>query len=135
MAMRAGATSSSSAAICAIAVTAPWPSSTLPEKTSTEPGGSKRTQRSRRGLSRRSTGSTADGLQDAYVRAAAAKVAVQRRLDLFFAGGIILQEKSKSGDHDPVDAVAALRSLLVEESLAQQIELLRFDGRDVAAGR
>src|SRR4051794_11560577 len=50
MAMRSGATPSSSAAICAIAVTMPWPSSTLPLKMRTVRSPSKRTQRSSDGV-------------------------------------------------------------------------------------
>src|SRR4051812_47722449 len=56
MARRSGATPSASAAICAMAVTMPCPSSTLPLNTVTVRSASKRTQRSRRGLFLRLSG-------------------------------------------------------------------------------
>ncbi len=45
---RDGSTSSSSAAICVSAVRMPWPSSTLPGRTSTTPGVAKQSQVSSR---------------------------------------------------------------------------------------
>src|SRR3954466_16250353 len=97
--MRVNATSSSSAAICAMAVTAPWPSSTLPENTVTEPGGSNRTQRSSRGLALRSPGSILDGAQDAHMGAAAAQVAIERGDDLLVAR-ILLFLQEREGRHE-----------------------------------
>ena len=86
MRTRASATSSSSAAIRASAVTIPWPSSTLPVKTVTVPAASMRSQVSRSGLRCRLGGITARELprraphrpQHARLRAAAAQVTRER---------------------------------------------------------
>src|SRR3954465_8946469 len=121
MVMRVNATSSSSAAICAMAVTAPWPSSTLPENTVTEPGGSNRTQRSSRGLALRSPGSILDRPEDADMGAAAAEIAVERRDDLLVARGLFLLQQRVRRHQDAVDAIAALGGLLVDERLLQGV--------------
>src|SRR5687767_3411735 len=101
-------TPSSSAAICASAVTMPWPSSTLPTATVTVPSGSKRTRR----LSR-----IEDRAHHAVVRAAAAEVAVQGRAHFLFAGSGILRKQCNCSDDDAAHAVAALRGLVPLQGL------------------
>ena len=67
MRTRATSTSSSSAATCASAVITPWPSSTLPERTSTMPSGRTRSQSPRRGLAASEGGSTAPASGDVAI--------------------------------------------------------------------
>src|SRR3954469_10531679 len=134
MTIRSGATSSSSAAICAIAVTVPWPSSTLPEKTRTVPGGSMRTQRSRRGFALRLAGNISpDGAKDAHMGAAPAEMALQGLEDFFFRRFI----ERGNRHQDSIDAVAALRRLFVQKRLLQRVGSRRcaepLDRRDFLA--
>ena len=78
--MRAIATSSSSAAICAMAVSTPWPNSTRPVKIVTLPGAGKATQRSRLGLSLSGPGSGAFMTRAPRMTAAAFSTARMMRL-------------------------------------------------------
>src|SRR5262245_28689990 len=103
MRMRSSGTPSSSAAICASAVTMPCPSSTLPVVTETVPSASKRT---------RFSADIEDRAHHAVVRAAAAEVAVQRVPDLGFARRLLFRKKLHGAHHDAAHAVAALRGLV-----------------------
>src|SRR5262245_4840965 len=65
-----------------------------------------------------------DRADDAQMRAAAAKVVHERRLDLVLARlRIRLEERRSLHDH-AVDAIAALHGLLVDERLLQPMRLL-----------
>ena len=151
--MRAMATSSSSAAICAIAVSTPWPSSTRPVPTVTLPGEGNDTQRSRLGLSLSGPGSTGafmalrahlrggffDRAHDAVMRAAAADIAVERGRDFGPRRRRILVEQRLGRDQDAGEAVAALAGLLVDEGLLQRVRALGraqpLDGDDFLCRR
>src|ERR1700686_3242318 len=66
-----------------------------------------------------------DGAHDAQVRAAAAEVVGERLLDLVLGRMLVLREQD-GGLHDhAVDAVAALRGLLVDEGLLKGVRLFR----------
>ena len=79
-----------------------------------------------------------DRAHDPHVRSAAAEVAVQRRANLR-ARRLLVARDERRGRHDhPVDAVAALRGLLVDERLLDRMRLVgraeSFDRRDGSAG-
>jgi hypothetical protein len=134
---RANGTSSSSAAIWASAVITPWPFSVLPKATRTAPSGSKRIQRSRRGLAARAGGimrlalefafarhpprGQRHGVQDAVVHAAATEAAVQRRGDLGTAGVWIAVQQRLGAHQDAREAVAALAGLQLHERGLQRV--------------
>src|SRR5689334_16403566 len=116
--MAARSTPSSSAAICASAVTMPWPSSTLPTRTPIVPSGRTSIQRERVGLAARFFGSSANGLtgasgpaptdrspraddrpDHALLGAAAAQVAVERLGDHRLRR-VWLAVEQRGGTHD-----------------------------------
>ena len=149
MVMRSIATSSSSAAICAIAVSTPWPSSTRPVSTVTLPGrGEARPSgrgsdwpRAGRAGARSSACSRAhcgcrlfDRAHDAVMRAAAADIAVERLRDLAARRLRVFVEQRLGRDQDARQAIAALAGLLVDESLLQRVRALgaaqALDGGD-----
>src|SRR5262245_40495970 len=119
-------TPSSSAAICARAVTMPWPSSTLPVVTEILPSASKRT---------RFSADIEDRAPHAVVRAAAAEVAVQGLPDLGFAGRFLSREKLDGAHDDAAHAVSALRGLMaLERPLHGMRAAQTFDGGHFPSG-
>src|SRR4051794_24109352 len=70
-------------------------------------------------------GGALDRAQDAHVRAAPAFQAFERLLDLGFARLLLLGEESSRRHDPPVDAVAALRHLLLDISGLQRVRLFR----------
>src|ERR1700683_3096271 len=70
-------------------------------------------------------GCALDGAQDRHVRAAPAFQSFERRLDLRF-GRLLLVAEKRRRRHDPtVDAVAALRNLLLDIGGLQGMRLVR----------
>ena len=66
-------------------------------------------------------GGPLDGAHDAHVRAAAAKIVIQRLLDVLAAGtGVVLQKRRRLHDH-AIDAVPALRGLFRDECGLQRM--------------
>ena len=137
--MRSGATSSSSAAICRIAVSTPWPISTRPVETVTRPGDGKpdplieaRIGRQQRRQCRR--GALIGQLLRAH-RAAARSTArrmrmwlPQRQMLSSSASAIssprrrrVAVEQCLGRDQDAGQAIAALARLLVEKGLLQRV--------------
>ena len=150
--------SSSSATICASAVAIPWPSSTLPERTSTSPSGRKRSHWPRRRLTCRLPGSfgrspppPAASRKARFIFAtppAARRTARTSRLcepqrqrlrssaarTSASAGRGVLREQRGGAHEDAREAVAALRRLLVDHRALQRMRVLRraeaFQGDD-----
>src|SRR5687768_16364592 len=119
-------TPSSSAAICASAVTMPCPSSTLPTLTDTVPSGSKRM---------RVLSGIKDRLDHAVVRAAAAEVLVEGFAHLGLRRARICRQQSNCVHHDAAHAIPALRSLVtLERFLQRMISAQTFDGRHTFLG-
>ena len=132
----AGATSSSSAAICVSAVRMPWPISTLPVATRTRPGSSKPTHCDSSGLSIRLCGSVLAIMPIALIVAPARSTARMTRLCMpqrhrcgssaatisARLGRRIAREQRRRRDQDAREAIAALAGLLVEEGLLQRMQ-------------
>src|SRR5215472_533910 len=72
------------------------------------------------------------------MRTAAAKIALQCSGDLRIARVLLAPEQRDRRDDDPVDAIAALDRLLVDEGLLDWVQFRRtadpFDGGDVVTG-
>ena len=152
--MRSSATSSSSAAICAIAVTMPCPISTLPERMVTavgvepDPAVEARVRlevRGKRGALTCAGASRNAAAARRIARRMRTCVPQRHRLRSSAAaisaslGSRFFREQRLRRHHDAVDAVAALRRLLVEERLLQRMRALGraqpLDRRDRAARR
>ena len=66
-----------------------------------------------------------DGAHDAGMGAAAAEIVGERVLDVALAWLLVLGEERRRLHDHAVDAVAALRGLLVDEGLLHRMRLLR----------
>src|SRR3546814_21148732 len=80
-----------------------------------------------------------DGAHDPEMRSAAAEITLQRLLDVAVARiGVFVEQRLRGHDH-AVDAVAALRGLLVDEGLLARVRLVDraepFERRYLAACR
>src|SRR3546814_10671908 len=65
-----------------------------------------------------------DGAHDPEMRSAAAEITLQRLLDVAVARiGVFVEQRLRGHDH-AVDAVAALRGLLVDEGLLDRVRLV-----------
>src|SRR3954468_12203145 len=114
---------SSSAAIWPSAVVMPCPSSTLPVEMVTVPSASKCTRCVSRRASERASGWSTGlfmggfhhGTDHAVVRAAAAKVLVERLAHLLLARLRSAGEQRRGGNSDAAHAVRALRGLLGDQ--------------------
>ena len=136
MVMRSRATSSSSAAICASAVSTPWPISTLPTASRTVRSGWKRSHfvqaaivddAQRQGIahgaapSRNAAAAFCDRAQDARMRAAAAQMLVQRGDDLRPRRAVVAVQQRLGRHDDAGQTIAALAGLLLQERLLQRM--------------
>src|SRR5215469_13768833 len=83
------------------------------------------------------TGGTHRRAHDLDMRAAAAEIVAQRFADLSFRWSRRAQQQRLRGHDHAVEAIAALRGLLVDESLLNGIGMLAsaeaFEGHDLAA--
>src|SRR5256885_10684378 len=140
----ASSTPSSAAAICASGVLMPCPRSTLPLAIETVPSRSKCTRCVRRRASESgrwlSTGLFTGFLHrthDAFVRAAAAQVLVERLADFVLAGRLVAFQQCSGGDGDAAHAIAALCGLLGDQRPLHRVQVAilaqALDGRDLLA--
>src|SRR5688572_17727998 len=117
----------------------PCPSSTLPLAIDTVPSRSKCTRCERRRASVSAAGFSAsieNGAHYTVVRPAAAEVAVERLADFAFRGLGILRKQRDRAHHDAAHAVAALRSLMLDERLLHRVFALEtFDRGDSLSQR